>query len=247
VTVSGQSIRFKSELPVTAWQSLANARISSVQSRQSLLQMVKQLARQILLDDTFRSTLPTFNNWYQTSNASRVIVADQGIVIAGVRTQESRILNNSLQGFLQGIHIGISPRRLGYRAGSVLITGNRIEVSAPADQTRERHGIYVGSCDSLIIENNYLQAINASLAIEGIRISGILGRTVIIRQNHLVGFSLGIYFNPRDSYGANTVMQWLVSDNMAQNVPTFIQVVSNRPAQEAQGIINKVRRLTNFQ
>jgi hypothetical protein len=105
----------------------------------------------------------------------------------------------------------------------------------------------VGSCDSLIIENNYLQAINASLAIEGIRISGILGRTVIIRQNHLVGFSLGIYFNPRDSYGANTVMQWLVSDNMAQNVPAFIQVVSNRPAQEAQGIINKVRRLTNFQ
>jgi hypothetical protein len=244
---AGQSIRFKTEPSlVSQWQPLVNAQNPLVRSRHDLLKSVKQLARRILLDDNFRGTLPAFNNWYQGIKGQSTVIASQGIVVVGSRAQEVRILNNTIRGCLQGIHIGISPRASN-RAGSVLLTGNRLEVAAPKDQIRERHGIYVGSCDSLMIENNYLQAVNPALTIEGIRISGRLGRMVIVRQNHLSGFNpYGIYFNPLDAYGTEK-MQWLVADNIASSAQTFMRIVSNRPGTEGAQIIAKVGNTNNFQ
>jgi hypothetical protein len=247
VNFSNQSVRFKTETNlVNQWQTLVNARSPFVQSRRDLLNFIKQLAREILLLDSVRNGLPIFNNWYQSINKQSTIIASQGIVVAGSRAQEVRLLNNTIQGFLQGIHIGVSPRT-SYRAGSVLITGNRIEVSAPVDQICERHGIYISSCDSLMIQNNYLQAIAASLPIEGIRVSGRLGRMSLIRQNHLVGFNPNaIYFRPMDAYGTEK-MQWLIADNIAANSQLSVKLASNLPGTPGTQVVAKVRNSDNFQ
>ena len=242
-------IHFKSDLLTNDWQQLINSQNPSVKSRKDLLNICKQLARKVVLDDSFRVNHAVFNKWYQKINGQSTVIASQGIAVVGFRAQEVRILNNAIQGFLQGIHIGISPRSSN-RAGSVLLTGNHIKVAAPVDQIRERHGIYVSSCESLIIENNYLQAVtgNPAPAIEGIRISGRLGRMVIIRQNYLTGFNpYAIYFNPLDLYGTATKMQWLVSDNIASSAQTFMRVVSNLSQEEGKKIIDKVRNANNFQ
>jgi len=68
--------------------------------------------------------------------------------------------------------------------------------------------------DSLIVENNYLRVLRFNtqgLSIEGIRIHGYLGRMMIVRQNHLVNVSTGIFVRPLN--GGGTPL-WLVSYNM---------------------------------
>jgi hypothetical protein len=250
VIVGNQIVRFQTEQSlITQWQPLVNAQNPAVQNARDLLVFLKQLARRILLDESFRNSTPLFSNWYKIINAQSAIVASQGIAVVGSRAPEVRIINNVIQGFLQGIHVGIGPRS-NSKAGTVWILANRIEVAAPIDQARDRHGIYVSSCDSLTIENNYVQNVifNASLPIEGIRVSGRLGRMVMIRQNHLVGFNPhGIYFNPMDTYGAATKMQWLIADNMIPNTQSLLKFVSNRPPAESAVIQKKIQLLNNFQ
>jgi hypothetical protein len=245
-----QIIRFQTDQPLTTqWQPLVNSQSLVVRNARDLLVAVKQLARRMLLDDSFRNNSAIFSSWYKNINAQSSIIASQGIAVVGSRAPEVRIANNAIQGFLQGIHVGIGPRSKN-RAGTVWLASNKIEVAAPIDQARDRHGIYVSSCDSLVIENNYLQNVifNTSLPIEGIRVSGRLGRMVIIRQNHLVGFSPhSIYFSPLDTYGVKAKMQWLVADNIAPNSQLLIKSVSNRPGGEGATILGKIQSLNNFQ
>jgi hypothetical protein len=92
-----------------------------------------------------------------------------------------------------------------------------------------------------------LQAIAASLPIEGIRVSGRLGRMSLIRQNHLVGFNPNaIYFRPMDAYGTEK-MQWLIADNIAANSQLSVKLASNLPGTPGTQVVAKVRNSDNFQ
>lgn len=126
--------------------------------------------------------------------------AAQGIVVGGSIAPDVRILNNTLKNVLQGIHVGVSHHETSRgdpdRIGSLLILGNTIHVAFPNISRRiikERHGIFVGNCNSLVIENNFLSlqrfSTTANSDIDGIRLYGFLGRRVIIRQNHLTSGS----------------------------------------------------------
>lgn len=146
-------------------------------------------------------------------------VASQGIVIGGTVARDVRIVNNTVRGALQGIHIGTS-RREGapgapVLANVVIIANNTVEVLLPASATRERHGIFAGNADSLIIENNFLslQRIEEAtrLLIDGIRVYGHAGRRMIVRHNHAAGFSRGVLVNLLSRL---TGAQWLVADNL---------------------------------
>lgn len=106
-------------------------------------------------------------------------------------------------------------------AGTVQIVGNNILVPlSPA--ARERHGIFVGNCDSLIIQDNYASVqrfpVTSMAAIDGIRIYGHLGRMMVVRQNHLVGTTVGIRVVPLIVAGTGHGRpQWVVTDNIAPN------------------------------
>jgi len=122
--------------------------------------------------------------------------AAQGIVGAGAIAEDVRILHNTLRNTLQGIHVGVSHHETSRgdpdRIGNLLILGNTLHIAFPNVSRRiiqARHGIFVGNCHSLVIENNFLSVRRfsgtANANIDGIRIHGFLGQRMIIRQNHL--------------------------------------------------------------
>ncbi|MBM0740403.1 right-handed parallel beta-helix repeat-containing protein [Phormidium sp. CLA17] len=123
----------------------------------------------------------------------------QGIVIGGSLANGVRILNNTIENTLQGIHIGLSHNENSKGAPdiaeNIFITGNMVHVSSPnlPNTNQKRHGVFVGNCSSLVIENNYLtlRRFNgtANLFIDGIRVFGTLGRRIVIRQNHLTSIN----------------------------------------------------------
>ncbi|MBN1875053.1 MAG: hypothetical protein JXA33_12545 [Anaerolineae bacterium] len=147
--------------------------------------------------------------WYKDLHAQNPAVASQGIVIGGQTAEDVRILNNTIYGVRQGIHVGQSRSLAQRTAGRVdrterlQITGNTITVLLPLLQFIERHGIFCGNCDSLRIESNYIIVKRYSgttyLNIDGIRVFGIIGRQMIVRQNHIVDPIVGVYFNPLNS------------------------------------------------
>jgi hypothetical protein len=149
---------------------------------------------------------------------NKIPVGQQGIVIGGQSAREVRILNNTVTGFLQGIHVGVSHKEQQPgppdMADLVSITGNNIGVSIPPDVKREeRHGIFVGNCRSLMMENNYVESLGDQI-IEGIRLVGHFGKRVIVRHNHLVGCDPGILIKPLQTYPEKQYL-WLAADNIA--------------------------------
>ena len=122
---------------------------------------------------------------------------------------------------MQGIHIGTSHTGVTTdnhdKADIVQIMSNNVEILLSPVVTRERHGIFVGNCDSLIIQNNYVSVMPCSLTkdlnIDGIRVYGHPGRMMVVNQNHIVNANTGILFAPVS--GENGKPQWVITDNVA--------------------------------
>ena len=200
-----------------------------VQNDRDLLRHLAKTADRVLLN---RGALQTgdrmfdqFENWYKNLLGANQAVGSQGIVVGGRIANDIRILNNRMSGVLQGIHVGVSHRVAASgtpdMAGTVHIMGNNIGVLLPPG-ARERHGIFVGNCDSLIVQNNYASVrrflVTSQVSIEGIRIYGHLGRMMVVRQNHLVGTTVGIRVVPLIVAGTRQrTPQWIVTDNVAPN------------------------------
>ncbi|PZV06766.1 MAG: hypothetical protein DCF32_09075 [Leptolyngbya sp.] len=138
--------------------------------------------------------------------------AFQGIVVAGTIAKDVRILNNTIENARQGVHIGVSQQESSRGSplyiDNLLVLGNTIQVALPNQSRRstgQRHGIFVGNCRSMVIENNYLTlkrfTSTRDAVAYGIDIYGFLGPRVVVRQNHLTsldnlpGFTESIRLN----------------------------------------------------
>ncbi len=161
-------------------------------------------------------------------------VGSEAIVIGGRMAEEVRIRDNTIDGFMQGIRVGVSHRRNNDQeaagipadrdsAKRVIIEANSIGLVMPAQGVRERYGIYVGNVDSAVINDNYVSADTQSLketAVDGIHIYGQFGRRIIVGENHIEGCRIGVRFHPLNPADPNTPAgirrtQWLVEDNIA--------------------------------
>lgn len=172
--------------------------------------------------------LPGFARLYLELASERLPVSGQGIVLAGSIAGDIRIRDNTVRGTLQGIHVGLShddkdgpaPARL--VAERVLIAGNTVEIHFPLDLQRDRHGIFVGNTDSLVIEDNLVVVKRTPLAaagyIEGIRAIGAFGGMCVIRQNHLVDFDVGVH--ARGTNPGRPSRLWRLADNFAELAAT---------------------------
>ncbi|HUW66948.1 MAG TPA: DUF6519 domain-containing protein [Candidatus Nanoarchaeia archaeon] len=198
-----------------------------VQNDRDLLFHLMKIADNVLLNQgklvsTDGSVFSDFGNWYGQLRDSNPAAGSQGIVVAGSIARDIHILNNKIWGVLQGIHIGVSHRAetsgAPDMAGTVHIRGNNIGILL-SPVVRDRHGIFVGNCDSLIVQDNYARVkrspVTSKVSIDGIRIQGHLGRMMIVRQNHLVGSTVGIRVIPLS--GDEGKPQWIVTDNVAPN------------------------------
>lgn len=200
----GPVVHFRAPTALRAeWNRVLRASppAATVRTSRTLLSHVRILADRILTDEGFRNQFPRFRALFERLRQQDRAVASQGITVAGRVAEEVRILNNTIEGVLQGVHVGLSrtvrtepgnrPVRSQHDlAGEVTVAGNSIAVILPPDAGRiDRHGIFVGNCHSLRIENNNvsLQRLEDAgrIEVEGIRVWGVLGDRVSVSRNHL--------------------------------------------------------------
>lgn len=219
---------------VKAWASvLRRTHPNEGSSKTAVLAHIKELAERFLTDKEFlnsRVHLP-FKNLIDSVARSVQDVAAQGITIGGEQAGDIRVLNNSIAGSMQGVHIGLSHRDAEATdfdvAGVVTVAGNTIAIVLPAwASNQDRYGIFVGHCQSLLIENNTLQLARLAgagdLSIDGIRVWGQLGERLMITKNYAASidkkrstsFWNGIHVN---AFGDNMpdTAQWAAIWNVA--------------------------------
>jgi Family of unknown function (DUF6519) len=155
-------------------------------------------------------------------------IGARGIVVGGTVATDARITGNTVRDVIQGIHVGISAKRqrkpgpgqgVSDTAGRVIIAGNTTHIVLMPESAFERHGIFVGNCQSLLIQDNYATCDRVStadrLAIDGIRVYGFLGPFAYITRNHLSGFTTGIRVAGLNNTSDGPSSMWRVVDNIA--------------------------------
>lgn len=215
-TVGGQQVRFLGpQTHVAQWGNLLQQNpLPGSPSSTNIEDHVLGLANTILRDNPF----PSFSGLRATILGNATPSA-QGITVGGTMGANIVLNNNGIYNFVEGIHVGLSaPSPSVSVAERVVIHDNQVAVALGFGSTRGRHGIYVGNVTSLSIRANRLTLLRMAgtqqMQIDGIRVFGRLGRSLIIRENHLVGFNTGIHFELRGVTPPTPM--WLINDNLAE-------------------------------
>ncbi len=230
VRFNGQVVHFRSDPALVRvnrndndWQTAINSiNPAGINTPIKLKNFLESFASQVFATGgNLTGVSPALRTIVNTLTQQDIPAAGQGVVIAGSQADEVHILNNKIQGMVQGIHVGLSQpgaARNPISAGVIQISGNTIQVNLPTSATRDRHGIFVGNCTSVVIENNYLttQRVNRTrdLRVEAIRLFGYVDRRAIIRHNHIAGFNVGISFAPLTTPLFKQPL-WIVTENVA--------------------------------
>jgi hypothetical protein len=215
-------------------------------NHRDVLMHVRRLGGDVLKNKAAGTLAAPVRAWLDRVLRLDLSAGAQGIVVGGEVAEEVRVLNNTIDAMIQGIHVGLSNRKVPPAetpvAGRVSVIGNTVDVVLPFGRLGERHGVFVGNSDTLTVERNYLRLRSSgqsgSLSVDGVRVFGRLGRMVVIRQNHLVGFNPAFTLWPTNFPGGNQANQWLVEDNMAPSTPRVVVV---RPA-----FVGRVRQNNNL-
>jgi hypothetical protein len=225
-------IHFRTDTRLTGpWERLLRQHPvkDEVRSPRALAWHVTNLATRLLVDQEFRKEAADFDTYLEGVFQGSVPVGSQGITVGGGGATEVRIINNTIERFMQGIHVGLSKEAdsTRYPSQMVTISGNNIFILLTSVSVkRDRHGIFVGNCTSLLIDNNkaWLTRLFGAekLDIDGIRVWGELGDRALVTQNHLASvdgnpessFTNGINMHPllqNDRFRKH----WLVNFNVA--------------------------------
>lgn len=242
LTSGDHTIQFKTDSSLKkSWAGLLKKNPPTlIDSPRALLSHVTKLADRLLLEDAFRKTTRPFSTLVNALLKQDRASASQGIVVGGDTASDVRIINNTIEGAIQGIHVGLSRRVEPPRdhiASVVTIASNKISIVLTPDSVKgDRHGIFVGNCKSLMIENNNvtLERLTKTerLEIEGIRVWGVLGDKARVTENHLFSadgvksksFDTGIHLHPLTARPATAL--WLVNLNVAPSRQTTVRVTN---------------------
>ena len=163
-------------------------------------------------------------NWTNSVLPNLYSTAGQGIVVGGTVAQDIRILNNTVEGSAQGIHVGlgdgqIDPAEYHLEAGIVRISGNSILIRTTAETTGGRHGISLSGVQSAIVNDNHVQNIRlkeAGQEIDAIRLVGSFGRRMLVEGNSMAGFTAGLWIEPRTTAIPKGFL-WKAADNASDS------------------------------
>ena len=213
----------------TIWKNVLAANPGTkITSERALLLHVKHLADRLIREQNLRQKFAPFNTLLTKVFAEDTVVGSQGITIGGEGAQDVRILNNTIDGVMEGIQVGQSTDNKNVLSTrTVTIAGNTLSiVLTSASITTDRHAIFAGNCDSLLIENNRALLTRASTAdkfdVDGIRVWGQLGDRALVTKNHLASadgdpdrsFTIGINLHPLSPIVQGRQL-WLVDFNVA--------------------------------
>jgi hypothetical protein len=160
--------------------------------------------------------------------ATSVRAVGQGIVVGGSSALvTARVVDNLVEGAIQGIHVGVSARDERHRTiQSVVVARNVVHCAVPVSYDRDRHGIFVGNVRSAHVVDNVctLRRIGAvqprPTPVEGVRVHGELGPFLAVRQTSLQGFTVGVRVVPLEPQP--TARMWLVAETMADGAETTL-------------------------
>jgi hypothetical protein len=220
-----------------AWtDALAKANLSQTSPAGQIHAAVHEIADRVFANPD--SVAPAFRNYVGSILPNLYSTSSQGIVIGGNVANDVRILNNTIDGTAQGIHVGLSDRKAvpyvsGLQANAVLISGNTIRIRLTAEMTGDRHGIFVGCVASAVVRDNHLElfrAVYAGQDIYAIKISGVLGPRVLIEGNTMLRFSLGIFAQTNTQVIPQGDL-WKAADNVStsDNYTSCFKIVDNVP------------------
>ena len=151
------------------------------------------------------------------------LAAAQGIVVAGTRLGTAQVLDNLVEGAVQGIHVGVSHADVGGReqAGEVVLRGNVVHGVVPRAYDRDRHAVFVGNARSVHVIDTVASVTRTGKVtgpdptpIEGIRLHGAFGPFLAVRNSSLWGVTTGVRVAPLEPIPKQRM--WLVSETMAE-------------------------------
>ena len=200
------------------WERLINDdRPRGIRNKKDLKEYFLKKVASLLLDENAlkASALWDFINAISRQDPS---LGYQGIVVGGETGENIHIVRNDIDGMMQGIHIGLShqsSREIFDELGIVKVEKNKIANILSPVASMGRHGIFVGHCKNLFIDDNdlYLKRMPmaSDLNIDGIRLWGKFGQKLQVSNNYVGGFdnpklhySVGIRIVPVEPIGRNT-------------------------------------------
>ena len=147
----------------------------------------------------------------------------RGIVVAGQSAEEVHIECNVVRAAVQGISIGLSQKEVQEKAAlqaqRVVISGNRVFIAlTQRDRTRNRFGVSVGNAISTLVVGNRVHAEAQGMGEaewEGLRLTGVYGRHLVVRDNHFDGCPIGIQFIPL-AFDQQRECVWAFQTNLAE-------------------------------
>jgi len=234
VIFNNQTIRFRTQPTlVNAWlPSIANTPPSTINGPHALFRLLKDKAYRALLGIPTQGLHPAISSTAQAIIADDLAAGLQGIVVAGTRAEKVQIVNNAIEDFFQGIHVGLShaagPGAPPDTAGHIVIADNDIRLRISTGATLERHGIFVGNFASLEVRGNFISAnrsaLGSGLRTDGIRVFGFAGSRMSLKDNHLQGFDVGVAFTTR----VMTIPRlWIITHNLAANATETVRAFSD--------------------
>ncbi len=226
-----QVVRFLSapEIKTADWKAALGNTVSAQSTPQQIREAIAALAERVVMSDR-EATPPPFARWMQRMKDSLVASASQGVVVGGTVAEDVRVLYNRIENVIQGVHVALShadPKRAGPPdvAGTVVVRANRITLLLPPNAVRQRHGVFVGSCESLVVDDNRIRAVRptgtSNHLLDGIRVFGVLGPFLVIERNLIEGCDFGIEVVPANPAPAKQAL-WRVLHNVAPNARSAV-------------------------
>ena len=200
----------------------------------------KTILNLVLAGDT---SLPALNRFVASLSQEDPSLGFQAIVIGGEVSTEVHVFRNRIEGFLQGIHIGLSHRHDSGREfdiiNSVKVEKNFVGNTLPLLHNYSRHGIFVGNCERLSIDGNELDLNRMTRAnkvqIDAIKVYGFLGRKGTIANNDIYSSA-----RPNNSYSTGIMVKDLQpKDKMIHWNITWNSILANRKLQLAGNFFDK--------
>ncbi len=214
-----------------AWSDALNTSGLTAASRMGAIhKTLVDIATNVVLKP--QTMAPAFRNWLNATLPQLYSTSAQGIVVGGDFANDVRILNNTIDGMAQGIHVGLSDvKKYGKHPGHlsatrVQIKGNTVNVRVTAETSGDRHGIFLGCVNSGLIADNHLQlsrvpnAQTAGQTIEAIKVAGFFGQSLIVERNNMLGFTTGIH-TVQDATSPPAHVLWIAAQN-ASDAPNQI-------------------------
>ena len=165
-----------------------------------------------------------------TALVRQIRAAGQGIVVAGSRVGTARVDGNLVEDTVQGIHVGISDARSTERfsADTIVVSRNVVHALVPLEFNRDRHGVFVGNARSIHLIDTVATLRRLGKAtpdskptpVEGVRVHGVLGPFLCVRQSSLQGFAVGVRVVPLAPVPRSRM--WLVAETFAEGASTML-------------------------